>query len=168
MANPVQEAVTPRVQALAEPLARSMDLELVDVEYLREGPSWILRLFIDRPGGVTLDDCTNFSRALGPALDVDDVVGTTYSLEVSSPGLERPLKKPADFERFSGKRVKVRTFAPLALGEAPPGAPAAKGQKSFQGILLGLKDDRVEIEADGKPLQIPLSAIAKAHLLAEL
>jgi ribosome maturation factor RimP len=160
MANAVQEAVAPRVQALAEPLARSLGLELVDIEYLREGPSWILRLFIDKPGGVNLDDCSSFSHALGPALDVDDVVGTTYSLEVSSPGLERPLKKSADFERFAGKRIKVKTYAPLPV--------AGVGQKNFQGILIGLKGDQVEIEADGKPLQIPLTAIAKAHLVADL
>jgi ribosome maturation factor RimP len=164
MANAVQEAVAPRVQALAEPLARSLGLELIDIEYLREGPSWILRVFIDKPGGVNLDDCSTFSHALGPALDVDDVVGTAYSLEVSSPGLERPLKKPKDFERFAGKRIKVKTFAPLPA----PGATSGPGQKNFQGILIGLKGDRVEIEADGKPVQIPLTAIAKAHLVAEL
>jgi ribosome maturation factor RimP len=164
MANAVQEAVAPRVQALAEPLARSLGLELVDIEYLREGPSWILRIFIDKPGGVNLDDCSTFSHALGPALDVDDVVGTAYSLEVSSPGLERPLKKPKDFERFAGKRIKVKTFAPLPM----PGVTAGPGQKNFQGTLIGLKGDRVEIEAEGKPVQIPLNAIAKAHLVADL
>src|SRR5580704_11448543 len=163
MANAVQEAVAPRVQALAEPLARSLGLELVDIEYLREGPSWILRIFIDKPGGVNLDDCSTFSHALGPALDVDDVVGTAYSLEVSSPGLERALKKPKDFERFAGKRIKVKTFAPLPT----TGAAAGPGQKNFQGILIGLKGDRVEIEAEGKPVQIPLNAIAKAHLVAD-
>ena len=141
MANAVQEAVAPRVQALAEPLARSLGLELVDIEYLREGPNWIVRVFIDKPGGVNLDDCSALSHALGPALDVDDVVGTAYSLEVSSPGLERPLKKPKDFERFAGKRVKIKTFAPL------PSTTGA-GQKNFQGVLLGIKDDRVELEAD--------------------
>jgi ribosome maturation factor RimP len=164
MANAVQEAVAPRVQALAEPLARSLGLELVDIEYLREGPSWILRVFIDKPGGVNLDDCSSFSHALGPALDVDDVVGTAYSLEVSSPGLERPLKTPKDFERFAGKRIKVKTFAPLPMS----GVAAGPGQKNFQGILIGLKGDRVEIEAEGKPVQIPLNAIAKAHLVADL
>src|ERR1700722_11367136 len=161
MANAAQEAVAPRVQALAEPLARSLGLELVDIEYLREGPSWILRIFIDKPGGVNLDDCSSFSHALGPALDVDEVVGTAYSLEVSSPGLERPLKKPRDFERFAGKRIKVKTFAPLPSAAGP-------GQKNFQGVLLGLKGDLVELEAEGKPVQIPLSAIAKAHLVVEL
>jgi ribosome maturation factor RimP len=161
MPNAVQVAVAPRVLALAEPLAHSLGLEVVDIEYLREGPSWILRIFIDKTGGVNLDDCSTFSHALGPALDVDDVVGTTYSLEVSSPGLERPLKKPKDFERFAGKRVKVKTFAPLPSAAGP-------AQKNFQGVLLGLKGELVELEAEGKPVQIPLSAIAKAHLLVDL
>jgi ribosome maturation factor RimP len=167
MANAVQAAVAPRVEAIAEPLARSLGLELVDVEYLREGPSWIVRVFIDKPGGVNLDDCSALSHALGTALDVDEVVGTAYSLEVSSPGLERPLKKSADFERFAGKRIKVKTFAPLA---------SASGQKNFQGILRGLAGDQVEIEVDSgrdagattKAVRIPLSAIAKAHLVVEI
>jgi len=163
MANPIQEAVAPRVEALAEPLARSLGLELVDVDYLREGPSWILRIFIDKPGGVTLDDCTALAHALGPALDVEELIGTAYFLEVSSPGLERTLKKPKDFERFAGKPVKVKTYAPLAS----PGN-ATVGQRNFQGILVGLKGDQVEIEADGKPVRIPISAIAKAHLIAEI
>jgi ribosome maturation factor RimP len=178
MANAVQAAVAPRVEALAEPLARSLGLELVDVEYLREGPSWILRIFIDKPGGVNLDDCSALSHALGTALDVDDVVGTAYSLEVSSPGLERPLKKPTDFERFAGKRIKVKTYAPLVPTSAqgpltPTLSPAGErgqgvGQKNFQGRLIGLKGDQVELETDGKPVQIPFTAIAKAHLVAEL
>jgi ribosome maturation factor RimP len=157
MANATQAAVAPRVEALAEPLARSLGLELVDVEYLREGPSWIVRVFIDKPGGVLLDDCSALSHALGAALDVDEVVGTAYSLEVSSPGLERRLKKPADFERFAGKRIKVKTFAPLG-----------GGQKNFQGVLVGFADHQVEIEVDGKAVRIPLAAIAKAHLVVEI
>jgi ribosome maturation factor RimP len=161
MSNAVQQAVAPRVQAIAEPLAVSMGYELVDVEYLREGPQWILRVYLDKAGGVTLDDCTEFSRALGPALDVDDVVGTAYSLEVSSPGLERPLKKPKDFERFAGKKVAVKTYGPI---------PNAKGapQKNFQGKLIGLQGDRIALESDGGSVAIPLSAVAKAHLVLEM
>src|SRR5580698_7392143 len=109
MANAVQQSVAPRVLAIAEPLAVSMGYELVDLEYLREGPQWILRVYLDKQGGVTLEDCSEFSRALGPALDVDEVINTAYALEVSSPGLERPLKKPADFDRFAGKKVAVKT-----------------------------------------------------------
>ena len=162
MANALQEAVAPRVTALAAPLAQSLGLELVDVEYLREGPAWVLRLFIDKQGGVLLEDCQAFSHALAPALDVEDVVGTAYSLEVSSPGLERPLKKPKDFERFVGKRIKVKTFAPLPTPKSPA------GQKNFQGTITGMRGDAVEIDADGQPVQIPLTAIAKANLVLDL
>ncbi len=166
MGNPIQSAVVECVQAIAEPLCASMGLELVDLEYLREGPSWILRVFIDRqPGGVVLDDCSKLSNALGVALDVEDatlgpLIGDRgYSLEVSSPGLERPLKKPADFQRFSGQKVKVKTYAPL------PGDPS--GRKSFSGKLLGLSGEAVALESSDGPMVIPLKAIAKAHLLVE-
>jgi len=165
MGNPVQTAVVERVKAVAEPLCVSLGLELVDLEYLREGPSWVLRVFIDRPGGVVLEDCTALSNALGVALDVEEtglapLMGEqAYSLEVSSPGIERPLKKPADFQRFSGQKVKVKTYAPL------PGDPS--GRKSFSGKLLGLEGDTVALESTEGPLVIPLKAIAKAHLLAD-
>jgi ribosome maturation factor RimP len=165
MGNPIQAAVVDRVQTVAEPLCASLGLELVDVEYLREGSRWVLRVFIDRPGGVILDDCSNLSNALGVALDVDDatlgpLIGERgYALEVSSPGIERPLKKPSDFQRFSGQRVKVKTYGPL------PGDPS--GRKSFSGRLLGLSGEAVTLESSEGPWVIPLKAIAKAHLLAE-
>jgi ribosome maturation factor RimP len=165
MGNPVQTAVVERVRAVAEPLCSSLGLELVDLEYLREGSNWVLRVFIDRPGGIVLDDCSNLSNALGVALDIEDaqlgpMMGNQpYSLEVSSPGLERPLKKPSDFQRFSGQQVKVKTYAPL------PGDPS--GRKSFTGKLIGFSGEAVALESSDGPLVIPLKAIAKAHLLAE-
>jgi ribosome maturation factor RimP len=164
MGNPIQTAVVERVRAVAEPLCTSLGFELVDLEYLREGPNWVLRVFIDRPGGIVLDDCSNLSNALGVALDVEEGLGAlmreeAYSLEVSSPGIERPLKKPSDFQRFSGKKVKVKTYAPL------PGDPS--GRKSFTGKLLGLSGETVALESLDGPLVIPLKAIAKAHLLAD-
>jgi ribosome maturation factor RimP len=165
MGNPIQTAVVERVRAVAEPLCTSLGLELVELEYLREGSSWVLRVFIDRPGGVVLDDCSNLSNALGVALDVEEegigpLMGDQpYSLEVSSPGIERPLKKPADFQRFSGQKVKVKTFAPL------PGDPS--GRKIFSGKLLGLSGETVALESSEGQLVIPLKAIAKAHLLAD-
>lgn len=157
MANALQEAVLPRVQALADPLAQSLGLELVDVEYLREGSAWVVRLYIDKPGGIGLDQCSEFSRALGPALDVEEIVPNAYTLEVSSPGIERPLKKPTDFERFTGQRIKVKTFGPI------PGAKGAP-QKNFQGTLLGLRGASVALETEGQSVEIPLTAIAKANL----
>jgi ribosome maturation factor RimP len=165
MGNPIQTAVVERVQTIAEPLCASLGLELVDAEYLREGSRWVLRVFVDRPGGVILDDCSNLSNALGVALDVDEatfgpLIGDRgYSLEVSSPGIERPLKKPSDFQRFSGHKVKVKTYAPL------PGDPS--GRKTFSGKLLGLSGETVSLESSEGPMVIPLKAIAKAHLLVE-
>jgi ribosome maturation factor RimP len=165
MGNPLQTAVAERVKAVAEPLCTSLGLELVELEYLREGPSWVLRVYIDRPGGVVLDDCSNLSNALGVALDVEEAAlgplmgDQPYSLEVSSPGIERPLKKPADFQRFCGHAIAIKTYAPL------PGEPS--GRKSFSGKLLGLSGETVALESPNGPLVIPLKAIAKAHLLAD-
>ncbi len=102
--------VVSRVTELAEPLAASLGLELAEVEYKQEGARMVLRLFIDREGGVTLDDCAAVSRELAEILDVEDFIQSRYTLEVSSPGLNRPLKKPSDYERFTGRLVKIRTF----------------------------------------------------------
>jgi ribosome maturation factor RimP len=165
MGNPLQTAVVERVKAVAEPLCTSLGFELVELEYLREGQSWVLRVFIDRPGGIVLDDCSNLSNALGVALDVEEgglgpLMGDQpYSLEVSSPGIERPLKKPSDYQRFSGKKIAVKIYAPL------PGD--SSGRKSFSGKLLGLSGETVELESSDGPLVIPLKSIAKAHLLAD-
>ena len=120
---------TERARQIAEPLAASLGLELVEVEYLREGRRWVLRLYVDKAGGGTLDDCTALSHALGPALDVEDFPpgqakgagGPTYALEVSSPGIERPLRKPADFRRFAGKKAQVKTYAKIAPADGLPG-----------------------------------------------
>ncbi|MHB1845626.1 MAG: ribosome maturation factor RimP [Deltaproteobacteria bacterium] len=174
MANPVQESVVDRVTGLAEPLAASLGLEVVDVEYLREGPRWVLRVFIDKAGGrpedqaagkaggITLEDCSTFSHAFGPLLDVEEIGDTGYALEVSSPGLDRPLKRPRDFERFSGKRAKVRTYAPVrAAAELPE-------RKTFAGTLLGFSDGRIEMDVDGHRCRIPIEQVAKAHLVYEL
>jgi len=160
MTNPVQQSVVDRVREISEPIIGALGLELVDVEYLREGPRWVLRFFIDREGGVTLEHCQSVSHALGPLLDVEDLVDSAYALEVSSPGLDRPLKKPKDFERFQGKRVQIRTYAPLPSG-------VFQGRKNFSGTLLGMADAGVEIEVDGQRGAIPLPAIAKAHLIFE-
>jgi ribosome maturation factor RimP len=159
MTNPVQQSVVDRVREVSEPIIGGLGLELVDLEYLREGPRWVLRFFIDKEGGVTLEDCQGVSHALGPLLDVEDLVDSAYALEVSSPGLDRPLKKPKDFERFQGKRVQIRTYA------LPSGV--FQGRKNFSGTLIGLAGAGVEIEVDGQRGAIPLPAIAKAHLIYE-
>jgi len=148
-----------RVRALAEPLIEAEGLELVDVEYLREGARWVLRLYIDKPGGVDLDACQTVSRLVDKLLDVEDPIAPSYALEVSSPGLERPLKKREHFETFAGREVEIRTFGPI--GEPP--------RKNFKGRLLGIGEgDVVRVEIEGKTFEVPLEKVAKAHLALDL
>ncbi|MDQ7794576.1 MAG: ribosome maturation factor RimP [bacterium] len=144
------------VSELAEPIASRLGLELVEVEYRKEAGDWRLRVVLDKDGGVGVDDCQAFSQELGPVLDRADPVPHTYLLEVSSPGIERPLKKEADFERFAGRRVAVATFSPV------------EGRKRFSGELLGVDGGQVRVRLnDGEELAIPLAAIAKAKLAPE-
>jgi len=148
--------VDEQVRRLLEPIVSRDGFELVEVEWVREGPSWVLRLFVDKQGGVTIDDCQALSRTVEPVLDVEDFIEPPYSLEVSSPGLDRPLRKPGDFERFAGQRARIKTFGPV---EGPSGP-----RKSFGGTLRGFQDGAVVIEVDGKLHRVPHEKIAKAHL----
>jgi ribosome maturation factor RimP len=127
-------------------------MEVVDVEYRRESGGWVLRLILDKEGGVTLDDCTRVSREVGRSLDVEDVIQTAYTLEVSSPGLTRPLKTDKDFMKYLHRLVKVRTVDPI------------QNRRQFKGKLLGVSENGVQIEVDGGVFQIPLSNVAKANL----
>lgn len=150
--------VVARVTELAEPLAASLGLELAEVEYRQEGRQMVLRLYIDKDGGVTLDDCSAVSRELTEILDVEDFIQGHYNLEVSSPGLNRPLKKPSDFESYTGRLVKIRTFEPLA-------DDAGNMRKTFLGELLGLSDSIVRLKLnEGQTASIPLGKVAKANL----
>jgi ribosome maturation factor RimP len=133
--------------------------ELVEVEWLRQGSRWTLRLFIDKPGGVGIDDCQAVSRTVEPILDVEDVIEPAYDLEVSSPGLDRPLRKPGDFDRYAGQRAHVKTYGPVA-GTAPD-SPA---RKRWSGVLVGFRDGAVEIDVDGVVHRVPHDQIAKANL----
>jgi ribosome maturation factor RimP len=149
-------AATPvlgQVWRLAAPLCQAEGVELVQVEYQREHGGLILRLYLDKPGGITLDDCADLSRQLGDLLDVGLDLPASYRLEVSSPGLQRPLGKLSDFERFKGCRVKVRTTRPL------------NGQKNFSGVLNGVSGLDVQLTLDKGLMTIALSNIAKAHLI---
>lgn len=153
-----QQDVAARVSVFAERLALSLGLELVEVEYKREGRDMVLRLFLDKDGGVTLDDCSAVSRELSEILDVEDIIPGHYTLEVSSPGLNRPLKKEADYERYRGRLVKVRTFELLADEEG-------NRRKTFLGDLEGLADGVVTLRLrEGQLALIPLAKIAKASL----
>jgi ribosome maturation factor RimP len=150
--------VSQAVADLATTLLASQGMELVDLEYKREGRDMVLRLFIDKPGGVTLDDCAAVNRELSEILDVEDIITSHYLLEVSSPGLNRPLKKPADYERYRGRLVKVRTF------ELLPDDHGNK-RKTFLGELLGLENGIVRLRLkEGQTAGIALDKIAKANL----
>jgi ribosome maturation factor RimP len=147
------ESIT--TQLTEEILSDYPEIELVDVEYGKEGPDWILRVFIDKEGGVSLDDCEKVSRRLSSSLDDVDPIPGSYSLEVSSPGLERPLTRDAHFERFAGRLVRIKTYAPY------------QGRKSWEGRLLGLKDGTVLVEVENEVVKIPRDQVAKANLAIE-
>jgi ribosome maturation factor RimP len=147
-----------RITSVAIPLLDSLGLELVDLEYRKEGHGMVLRLFIDKPGGILLDDCAGVSRELSELLDVEEIIESNYNLEVSSPGLDRPLTKPSDYERYAGRLVKVRTFE-MVLDDA------GNKRKTFLGVLQGLKDGVVSLKLkEGQSAFIPLEKIAKTNL----
>ena len=148
--------VVERVRAVASPLVEAEGCELVDVQYRREAGGWVLRLFLDKPGGITLEDCQRVSQQLGDLLDVEDPIEHTYTLEVSSPGLERPLVAEGDFARFAGRLVRLQTAAPVG------------GQRRFRGRLLGIAGGAVRLELEGGgQVEIPHAAVARANLVVE-
>ena len=145
--------VTERVLALAEPVAAGCGCEVWDVEYVREAGAWYLRLYIDKPGGVSIDDCEAVSRALDPILDEADPIPTSYIFEVSSAGAERVLKRPGDFERFLGEQVEVRHYQPV------------QGVKSHTGELVSRSEDgAVTIMVNGDEISFPSAQVAQVRL----
>ena len=147
-----ESSVTGLWQAL-EPVLREQGYELVELELARQGRSPLLRFYIDKPaGGITLDDCSLASQVLGPVLDEMELAGTQYFLEVSSPGIARPLRKPEDFERFAGEEIKLVTHAP------------AEGKKKFTGVLKGFQAGQILLECDGKTYALAHGTLKNAHL----
>ncbi|NLM26053.1 MAG: ribosome maturation factor RimP [Firmicutes bacterium] len=138
-----------------EEIIANTDMELVDVEYVKEGKDWFLRVFLDKEGGIDVEDCREVSVKLSDLLDEADPIANSYYLEVSSPGLERPLKKEADFNKFVGSLVNIRAYQ------------AIEGMKEFQGELLGLDSGIVKIRIKDKEWEIPYDKIAKARLAVE-
>jgi ribosome maturation factor RimP len=158
-----------RVREIAERVAASTGLEIVEVELRGGGKARMLRIFIDKPSGVTHEDCANFSREVGTILDVEDVIpGASYLLEVSSPGLDRKLIRPADYERFTGSRVKLTTRQPV------------NGNHHFEGRLESFQQGRLTLDMNaprkkprpgsGAPqkLEIELANVEKANLVPEI
>jgi ribosome maturation factor RimP len=143
---------TEKIEALAAQVAEEEMLELFDVRVVGESSRTVIRVFIDRLGGVTLGDCESFSRKLGAVLEVSDPVPGAYVLEVSSPGLDRRLRKPAHFASARGKRVRI------SLGEP------VEGSRNFVGTIKGSDDDGLEIDLGERTLKVPYGAIRKAGL----
>ncbi len=147
------ERIARQVFTIAEPLCESEGIELVFVEFHSESTGRVLRLFVDKPGGITLEDCAAVSRQLTDILDVSLEDVGPYSLEVSSPGPERPIGKVDDFNRFKGKKIKVQTSRPI------------DGRKNFTGILAGFLDGRVNLTIDKLTVTIPHTSIKRARLI---
>jgi ribosome maturation factor RimP len=145
--------VAKRVADLVEPILDEMGFELVDVEYLSNYGKWVLRLYIDKEAGVTIDDCVTVSREIGDLIDIKELVTHKYTLEVSSPGIHRPLKKEKDILGAVGKKVKVMMVTPV------------NGRRSFTGLLKEFENGRLHIETEGVPVALSWTEVDKANLV---
>jgi ribosome maturation factor RimP len=148
----MSKEIIDRVNGIATSILFNEGMELVEIEYRREAKGWVLRLLIDKEGGVSINDCTRVSQEIGRSLDVEDFILTPYTLEVSSPGLTRPLKSEKDFIKYRNYLIKVRTFDPIG------------NRRRFKGKLLGISENRIGIEVDGGVIHIPLANVARANL----
>ena len=144
--------LTDAITELIEPILSSEGMELVNIDYVRESRGWVLRLYIDTAEGVTIDHCARLSGQLGDLLDVKDIVPHPYILEVSSPGLNRILKKEKDFTTYRGETITVKTSEPI------------EQRKNFQGTLLGCREGTITLKADDHEVIIPLPLIIRARI----
>lgn len=150
-----KEEIIQKVTKIAEPTLEDLGYELVDVEYVFERGRWVLRIYIDKEGGVGINDCVEVSQELSTLLDIEDPIESSYVLEVSSPGLNRPLTKEKHFIQAIGKKVKIKTENPI------------EGRKNFTGYLRDFKDGIVMIEVDNRIYQLERENIKKANLVYE-
>lgn len=160
----MQQENLKQIEMLVLPILDDLGYELVDLQLQQDGKQLALRLFIDKPAGITLDDCVEVSREVSAILEVEDPIRSAYRLEVSSPGLDRPLKKSADFQRFVGRKAKLKSRDLID--------PDQRGttRKTFVGTLLGFEDGNVRLELSDKQggvINIPLSDLDKANLEEE-
>ena len=140
---------------LFEPVVNGMGYELIEIEYQPNPKYGVLRLFIDKASGIQVEDCSAVSRQISAVIDVEDPVSGKFNLEVSSPGMDRPLRRAEDFQQFSGEVVKIKTSMPF------------EGQRNFKGLLKGLEEDLVIVECDDKEVRLPITAIDKARLVPD-
>lgn len=149
------DIIVSKITELAEAVLADVGFELVDVEYLVDRGRWVLRIYMDRPGGVTVDDCALVSREIGILVDVKDLIPQEYVLEVSSPGLNRPLKKEKDFEWAVGKKVRIRM------------KEAVGGRRNFTGYLARFRDATIYLAIDNNEVELPFKRVEKANLIYE-
>ncbi len=146
-----------QIEQLAGPVLAEHGAELVDLLFVHEHGQWVLRFYLDKSGGITLDDCAMISDHLGRHLDASDIIAQPYRLEVSSPGIHRPLKKEADYKRFIGEKVDVTLYAPL------------NGRRHFKGTLRSIDSGAVVVQdVSQQSFVLPLADVAKAHLDPEI
>lgn len=153
----MQPEVLDRIREMARGILEFSGMELVHLEVKREPGGWFVRLYIDKDGGVTLDDCSRVSRQMSAQLDLEDPIPERYTLEVSSPGLDRPLFADRDYDRFAGRRVRLSTSEPI------------EGRRHFAGRLLGLREGAVRLALEGgREMEIPRARVAEARLEIEI
>mgnify|MGYP001813193762 FL=1 len=140
---------------LFEPVVKGMGFDLIEIEHFPNPKHGVLRLYIDKEGGVNVDDCSSVSRQISALIDVEDPVSGQFNLEISSPGADRPLRRLVDFQRFTGSLVKLKTVMPL------------EGQRNFKGRLLEASEETVVIETDDEEISLPMSTIDKARIVPE-
>ena len=151
-----RKEIEEKVTKIVEPVLEDLGVELVDVEFKKEPMGWVLRLYLDKEGGVDLNTCQEVSEAISPLLDAEDPIPTRYFLEISSPGIERPLKRKKDFKRFAGSKVFVSTYAPV------------EGRRKFKGVLKGAREEDFVVDCEGRDYQISYDNVAKAHLVVDI
>lgn len=142
-----------RLTEMLRPAVEALGYELVGLQYHRGRKRALLRAYIDKEGGITLDDCERASHQISGILDVEDPISESFDLEVSSPGLDRPLFEPAHFERFAGSKVRIRLNVPI------------DGRRNFTGVLLGIRDGEIRLSDDAGERSLPFEAIGTARLV---
>ena len=140
---------------LFEPVVNGMGYDLIEIEHFPNPKHGVLRLYIDKEEGITIDDCSDVSRQISALIDVEDPVRGQFNLEVSSPGMDRPLRRVKDFQRFTGSKVKLKTIMPL------------DGQRNFSGRLLEADEESLTIETDTEEITLPMNALEKARVVPE-
>ena len=149
------ESYEQKAETMITPILQENGLNLVDVEYVKEAGQWYLRFYIDKDGGIDIEDCEKIHRAMDPILDEKDPIPESYHFEVCSAGLERPLKRPGDFEKFMGSPIFVKLYRPV------------NGLKEIPGILRGYEDGRITVEAGKQVLTFEKSQVALVRLRVE-